>query len=261
VTEFYFQPNDAHFWHWPTLIHFALVALAGGAAVVTAIAALARHPNARRYALVTMILIVLDLATLWIESPARFRFSHVWLFLAFTPSSPIWLGAWGLIVSLGSSFFLWWGRGPRLLWGGVLVVGSALALIYPGLALALNANRPLWTGALLVLFPLTGMISVVAIAHLLAQGWAGRLLLPLGVASAVVGASYLTGLAIGGAEAQRAFAYLLGHGGGWLIAALAALVVAPLAARRSALLAAGIPLVAATLIRSLILEVGQRQLF
>jgi hypothetical protein len=72
---------------------------------------------------------------------ARFRFTHVWLFLAFTPTAPIWLGAWGLIISLGSSFFVWLNKGPRLLWSAGLIVGSALALVYPGLG-ARHEHQP-----------------------------------------------------------------------------------------------------------------------
>jgi hypothetical protein len=261
MSEFYGLPNSAHFWHWPTLIHFALVALAGGMIVVTTVASFANHPKLRTYAFVTMILIVLDLATLWIESPARFRFTHVWLFLTFTPTAPIWLGGWGLAMSLVASFFTWWQRGPKVLWQAILVLGSTLAMVYPGLALAANLNRPMWTPALLVLFPLTGMVTVLALAYIFNQAWAGRYLVMVSLASAGMGVVYLVGMALGGAEAQAAFAYLWGHDGLLLSLAIAAMLAAPLLVQRLPLLAGLVPLLGATLIRSLIVEVGQAQFF
>ena len=261
MTEFYGLPNAAHFWHWPTLIHFALVALAGGAVLVTTIASITQHPKVRTYAFITMVLIVLDLITLWVESPARFRFTHVWIFLAFTPTAPIWLGAWGLIISLGSSFFVWLNKGPKLLWNAGLVVGSALALIYPGLALALNINRPLWTPAILVLFPLTGMVTVLALAYLFKQSWAARWLTALSLASTFMGVLYLVALATGSTEARQAFAYFWQHDGLLFAVGLIALAVVPLLVRRVPLLAGLVPLAGATLIRSLIVDLGQAQFF
>ena len=262
MTEFWYGlPNSGHFWHWPTLVHFALVALAGGAAVVTAVAAWTKHPKLRLYALVTMIFIVLDLFTLWLESPARFRFTHVWLFLSFTPTAPIWVGAWGLILSMGSAFFLWIAKGPRLLWSSGTTVGAALAIYYPGWALAANLNRPLWTPLLIVLFPLTGMTTVVAIAALLRQPWAARFLTPLSLSSAGVAAAYLIGLALGNAETRVAFEAFWHHDAPWLIGALVLLVATPALVRRVPLAAAVLPLVGATVVRSLIVEAGQAQFF
>lgn len=260
MSEFYGVPNSAHFWHWPTLFHFAFVALAGGMAFVTMVATLRDHPRKRTYALITMALIVLDLATLWAESPARWRFTHVWLFLAFTPTSPIWIGAWGLILSLVSSFFVWIAKGPRVLWGALLMVGASLAVMYPGLALAVNANRPMWTTVLIALFPLTGMVTVVALALLFKQAWAKTWIAPLSLASAFLGVIYLWGLATTQGESQAGFAYLWSHGGPLFLVGLA-LLVAPAFLRRMPILAALVPLVGATVVRSLIVQIGQHQFF
>jgi len=260
MTEFYALPNDVHFWHWPTLIHFFLVAMAGGAAVVTTIAHITRHPKARTYAFITMVLIVLDLATLWIESPARFRFTHIWIFLTFNPAAPIWLGGWGLSISLVGSFFVWLQRGPRHLWAALLVLGSTLAMVYPGLALAANLNRPLWTPVLLILFPLTGMLTVVSIAQLLRQPWARSFSAPLSLASVAMGIVYLAGLLLGNTEARMAFDYLMGHGGVLFAVGLVLLALVPFV-RKVPVVAALVPLVGATIIRSLIVDVGQVQFF
>jgi hypothetical protein len=260
MTEWYGLPNSAHFWHWPSLFHFAFVALAGGMAFVTMIATLRDHPRKRTYALVTIGLIILDLATLWAESPARWRFTHVWLFLTVTPTAPIWIGAWGLIISLVSSFFVWIAKGPRLLWGALLIVGSSLALMYPGLALTVNYNRPIWTTILIALFPLTGMVTVLALAQLFKQGWAKSWIAPLSLASAFLGAIYLWGLATGPDEAQAGFAYLWSHGGPLFLVGLV-LLVAPAFLRRLPILAALVPLVGATVVRSLIVDIGQHQFF
>lgn len=260
MTEWYGVPFSVHFWHWPTLFHFAFVALAGGMAFVTMVATLRDHPRKRTYALITMGLIVLDFVTLWAESPARWRFTHVWLFLAFTPTSPIWIGAWGLITSLVASFFVWLGRGPRLLWGALLVVGSSLALIYPGLALAVNTNRPIWSTMLIALFPLTGMVTVLALALLFRQSWAARWIAPISVASAFLGAIYLWGLATTSGEPQAGFAYFWSHGGPLFLVGLV-LLAAPAFLRRLPILAALVPLVGATVVRSLIVEIGQHQFF
>jgi hypothetical protein len=177
-----------------------------------------------------------------------------------TPTAPIWIGAWGLILSLVSSFFVWIARGPRLLWGALLIVGSSLALLYPGLALSVNVNRPIWTMILIALFPLTAMVTVVALAMLFRQAWAKRWIAPLSLASAFLGAVYLWGLATGAEEAQAGFTYLWSHGGPLFVLGLA-LLVAPAFLRRFPFLAALVPFVGATVVRSLIVDVGQHQFF
>lgn len=259
MTEFYFLPNVEHFWHWPTLIHFFLVALAGGAALVTAIATLAGHPRARTYAFVTLILIVLDLFTLWIESPARFRLTHIWLFLTFNPQAPIWLGGWGLAISAASTFLLWLRLGPGRVWGTLLLLASIPALIYPGLALAININRPLWTPVLLVFFPVTTMVIVLGLALVARQRWAATYLVWLSIASAALGVLYLGGLALGTTEARTALTYFWEHGGLLFVLGLAFLLAGPALIRRMPLVAGLMPVVGAVLTRSLLVDIGQLQ--
>jgi hypothetical protein len=260
IPEFYGIPNAAPFWHWATLFHFGLVALAGGMAFVTAIAGLRDHPRTRTYALVAIVLILLDLATLWLESPARFRFTHVWIFLSFEPTSPIWLGAWGLTVSLLTSLLLWLKRGPRMLWSSILVATSSMALIYPGLALAVNTNRPMWLPLITVLFPLTAMVTVVALALLFRQAWARRWLVPLSLASVLLSLAYLFGLYTTPIDAGHSLAYFWDHGGPLFVLGLAFLL-APVLVRRFPFVIAVAPLVGATIVRSLIVEIGQHQGF
>ena len=50
MTAFYGLPGSGAFWHWPTLLHFILVALAGGTAFVTALLTFREDKTARRYA-------------------------------------------------------------------------------------------------------------------------------------------------------------------------------------------------------------------
>ena len=52
MTRFYGAPNSEAFWHWPTLLHFVLVALAAGAALLLAALALRGAPRLRSYALI-----------------------------------------------------------------------------------------------------------------------------------------------------------------------------------------------------------------
>lgn len=260
IPEFYGIPNAAPFWHWATLFHFALVALAGGAAFVTALAAMRKHPRTRTYALVAVALILLDLIMLWLESPARFRFTHVWIFLSFSPTSAIWLGAWGLSASLVASLLVWLGRGPRMVWSIVLLVSSSMALIYPGLALAVNTNRPMWLPMIVVLFPLTALVSVVALALLFRQGWARRWIVPLSLASALLSVAYLFGLYTTPLDAGHSLAYFWDHGGPLFVLGLAFLTV-PALLRRAPVYVAVAPLLGATIVRSLIVEIGQHQGF
>jgi hypothetical protein len=171
MTEFYGLPNAGEFWHWTNALHFVLVGLAGGMAFLAALLHLKGQEEARRYTLLALLLIALDLLVLWAESPARFRFTHIWLFLSFHPQSPIWWGSWGLALSFLSAGLLYLGKGPRkpLAWG--LLLFSLVALGYPGMALAVNLNRPLWNALLAGVFPLTALGLALALAALLGSPW------------------------------------------------------------------------------------------
>lgn len=126
-------------------------------AFLAALLHLKGQEEARRYTLLALLLIALDLLVLWAESPARFRFTHIWLFLSFHPQSPIWWGSWGLALSFLSAGLLYLGKGPRKLLAWGLLLFSLVALGYPGMALAVNLNRPLWNALLAGVFPLTAL--------------------------------------------------------------------------------------------------------
>ena len=104
------------------------------------------------------------------------------------------------------------------------------------------------------------MLTVVSIAHLLKQDWARRWIAPLSLASVAMGVVYLAGLAMGGTEARLAFDYLIGHGGLLFALGLVLMAIVPFI-RRVPVVAALVPLAGATIIRSLIVEVGQIQFF
>jgi hypothetical protein len=105
------------------------------------------------------------------------------------------------------------------------------------------------------------MVTVLGLAHLFKQAWAARWLVTVSLASAVMGLVYLFALATGSAEARQAFEYLWSHDGVLLSIGIAALLVAPFLIRRVPLLAGLVPLLGATLVRSLIVEAGQAQFF
>lgn len=261
MTEFYALPNSSHFWHWPTLIHFFLVALAGGTALLAAVATLRNDPKRRHFAIIAAVLIVLDLVVLWLESPSRFRFTHIWLFLTFNPQAAIWLGGWSLAISLVMSGLLALGKGPQKVWAAVLLASATVALFYPGMALAVNINRPLWTPVLLVFFPLTSLLIVLGFAVILRQRWLQPWLVGLSLASFALGVLYLAGLAIGHAEAREALGYLWHHGGPLFVVGLALLLIGPALIKRIPLAAGLLPIAGAVLTRSLIIEIGQFQPF
>lgn len=64
ITTFYGAVNDGAFWHWPTLLHFCLVALAGGVALLVAYRALGRERLGWRLPALSVGLIALDMVVL-----------------------------------------------------------------------------------------------------------------------------------------------------------------------------------------------------
>ncbi|MCS6867432.1 MAG: hypothetical protein NZ846_03075 [Thermus sp.] len=207
MTEFYGLPNAGEFWHWTNALHFVLVGLAGGVALLAALLHLRGQEEARRYTLLALGLIALDLFVLWAESPARFRFTHVWLFLSFHPQSPIWWGAWGLALAFLSGGLLYLGKGPQRILSWALLLFSLVALSYPGMALAVNLNRPLWNGLMAGLFPLTALVLALGLAALLQSPWA---LYPLRL---LAGASLLLALLYPFTLTGEAREHLLEEGG------------------------------------------------
>ena len=128
MAEFYGLPNAQEFWHWTNALHFVLVGLAGGVALLAALLHLKGDAEARRYTLYALMLIALDLFILWAESPARFRFTHIWLFLSFHPTSPIWWGAWGLGLGFLTGGLLYLGKGSQRALAWALLVFSLVLL-------------------------------------------------------------------------------------------------------------------------------------
>jgi len=256
VIAYYGVVNDGAFWHWTTLLHFSLVALAGGVALLTAYRALtwARFP--RRLAWTAVALIALDLVVLWAESEARFRLTHVYLFLTVQPASAIWWGAWGLAGSAALGLLLALGWGPRRLWGALLVLTSGVALLYPGLALASNAARPLWTPLMLAFMPVTGLLVAWGLALLFRQNDLRPAVAGLGVSGALLGGLYLVGLAFGGLDARAGLGELWREGGPAFVVALAAMLATPALVRRWPAAAGLIAVAGAILARTLIVHIG-----
>lgn len=256
MTTYYGVVNDGPFWHWPTLLHFSLVALAGGVALLAAYRALtwARFP--RRLAWVSVGLVALDLVVLWAESEARFRLTHVNLFLTVEPASAIWWGAWGLAGSAVLGLLLALGWGPRRLWGALLVLTSVVTLVYPGLALASNAARPLWSPLMLAFMPVTGLLIAWGLALLFRQSDLRTAVAALGTAGALLGGLYLVGLAFGGLDARAGLGELWREGGPAFVGALAAMLLTPALARRWPAAAGVVAVAGAVLARTLIVHIG-----
>ncbi len=260
MTTFYGIPGAAPFWHWTTLVHFLLVALAGGFSFYTAVLGTKDAESGRRLAGWALLFIILDLFMLWAESPARFRFTHFWLFLNFRPAAAIWWGAWGLAVSALALLLVVLRLGPARTWFGILLVSSTIVLLYPGYALAANAARPLWDHLLLAFFPVTALLLSLA----LLVAWRGeealRWLQAVSWISLLLALLYPVALASGGADQMRALALLLRRGL-WFGAGTLLILLAALLARKQPALAAACAFAGALLVRSWIVEEGQHSFF
>ena len=261
MTRFYGAPNSEVFWHWPTLLHFVLVALAAGAALLLAALALRGARRLRLYALIAVAFVGLDLIVLWAESAARFRLTHIYLFLSFRPTAAIWWGAWGLAGSALLALLLALGWGPRQLWGALLLATGTAALLYPGVLLAANAARPLWSPLLLAFIPVTSLVIALALPLLARWRWVRPYAVALSVAAVALGVLYPIGLATGGAEARAALPLLWHDGGIPYLLGLALMAATPLLIGRYPALAGLVAAGGAVLARSPILELGQHSPF
>ncbi len=256
MTSFYGFPNAGEFWHWPTLVHFFLVALAGGSAFLAGLSALEGERRAPRLALFALGLILLDLFVLWAESPARFRLTHLWLFLTFRPLSAISWGSWGLALSLVLAALLALGRGPHRVVAGLLMATATVVLVYPGLLLAENPGRALWSDFLIALMPITGLALAVGLGLLFLRGAPARLARPVFLTAALAAALYPFGLYYSGAAAREALAGLGHEAGLFYLAGGLLLLLAGFTPRRPEF-AGTLAILGATVLRSLLVLLGQ----
>ena len=256
MTSFYGIPPSGEVWHGLTLVHFFLVGLAGGSAFL---AALARHRGegaARAMLLWSALFVLLDLAVLWLESAARFRFTHVWLFLTLRPASAISLGAWGLALTLLLTLALALEKGPARLLVPLLFASSVVVLAYPGMLLAENPGRPLWDGFQLALMPITGLALATGFWLLFVRGPLPRLAPPVSLAAGVAALLAPWSLAHGDAGERAAWAGLWQDAGLFYLSAALALLAAGLLRNRPEL-AGGLALLGSVLLRSLVVHFGQ----
>ena len=139
-----------------------------------------------------------------------------------------------------------------------MAVSATVILLYPGVALAANSARPLWTPLLLAFFPLTSLLIVLGIGQF-KWDWAKPYFLSLSVLAAILGAMYLLGLAFGGLEAQEALHHFWMEGGLFFSIALLLMLTSAAVLKRFPVLAGLMAVVGAILARSLIIEIGQYQ--
>ncbi len=251
----YGVPPSGEVWHGLTLVHFFLVGLAGGSAFL---AALSRHRGegtARNLLLVAALFVALDLAVLWLESPARFRFTHLWLFATFRPASAISWGAWGLAATLVLALALAYKPQNRFLLP-LLFLSSLVVLAYPGMLLSENPGRPLWDGFVTGLMPLTGLALAVAFWRVFLPGSLARLATPVFFTAGLAALLYPWELLHGDAGERAAWAGLWQEAGLLYLAGTLALVLAGLFPKRPGL-SGGLALLGSALVRSLIVLFGQ----
>ncbi len=256
MTSFYGIHPSAEVWHGLTLLHFFLVGLAGGSAFLAALSRLRGEGASRNLLLFAALFVALDLAVLWLESPARFRFTHVWLFATFRPASAISWGAWGLLLTLLLSLALAFRKGPERILVPLLFASSLVVLAYPGMLLSENPGRPLWDGFVTGLMPLTGLALAVAFWLVFLRGSLPRLAPPVFLTAGVAALLYPWGLLHGDAGERAAWAGLWQDAGLFYLAAALLLLLAGFFRRRPEL-AGGLALLGSTLLRSLIVVFGQ----
>ena len=251
----YGVPPSGEVWHGLTLVHFFLVGLAGGSAFLAALSQHRGEGTTRNLLLVAALFVALDLAVLWLESPARFRFTHLWLFATFRPASAISWGAWGLAATLVLALALAYKPQNRFLLP-LLFLSSLVVLAYPGMLLSENPGRPLWDGFVTGLMPLTGLALAVAFWRVFLPGSLARLATPVFLTAGLAALLYPWGLLHGDAGERAAWAGLWQEAGLLYLAGTLALVLAGLFPKRPGL-SGGLALLGSALVRSLIVLFGQ----
>ncbi len=173
----------------------------------------------------------------------------------------MWWGAWGLTGSAAASALIALGWGPRRFWATLLLMTATITLLYPGLLLAANNARPLWTPLLLAFVPVTSLVIVLGGVLLLRWAWVKPWFLAASLSSVFLGGLYLLGLAVGGFEARQALVHFWEHAGWLFLVGLGLMLSAVALLRRFPALAGLAAFAGAALARTLIVEVGQFQPF
>jgi protein NrfD len=217
-----------HIWNWMVALYLFLVGVAAGLLIMSAVASLrgktsdhyersAAHvvslgnPNAMKspqppfgkggqegvfradcikVAMIAPFVLMLGVFFIWLDLENKFNF--FWIFLSFSPSSPMWWGCWGVCLTvlisllyglslLHEEYRHWLRFGVlkdlsrkvnpymRILAGICLGLGILLG-IYTGISLSIFVARPLWNSALLpVLFLASALSNGAALIIIIAQ--------------------------------------------------------------------------------------------